>query len=67
MFVWCVVYVYIVWVCMCEDNVIGIAGSIMSMYTVSVMVLLVTTQYFVPVKDTHQATAVPKGWDRLTV
>ena len=26
---------------MCEDNVIGIAGSIMSMYTVSVMVLLV--------------------------
>jgi len=33
--------VYIVWVCMCEDNVIGIAGSIMSMYTVSVMVLLV--------------------------
>ena len=25
-------------VCMCEDNVIGIAGSIMSMYTDSVMV-----------------------------
>ena len=42
-----------VWVCMYEDNVIEIAGSIMSMYTDSVMVLLVITQCFVPVKDTH--------------
>ena len=46
---------------------IGIAGSIMSMYTDSVMVLLVTRQCFAPVKDTHQATAVPKMGDRVVV
>ena len=40
---------------------IGIGGSIMSMYTDSVMVLLVTRQCFAPVKDTHQATAVLLG------
>ena len=52
----------VVWVCKCEGNVIGIAGSIMSMYTDRVMVLLVTRQCFALAEDTYQATAVPKKW-----
>ena len=36
----------VMWVCNCEDNVIGIAGGIMSMYTDSVTELLVTSYLY---------------------